>query len=138
MAYLLEIEANGLRIALPSEKQVIEDKWDVEELIENSLWAALARAVPTEDADWDEKEEARMLLREWIARLSNAGIWMPEECNINAIVFNLKMADMFSLLTADTEFPLTLEEELTDEEEKELLDWEAITAGLTQAEPDWM
>lgn len=137
MAYVLRAEANGLSLEIPVESAELADREEVASETSIALWKALERT-GTLDEDWEPTEEGRMLLNEWAARLSNAGFWMPEGCSLDEILFNLKEANVFGLLTADVTFPLKLEEQVSEKEAEEMLDWEVITSGLVQAEPDWM
>lgn len=137
MAYLLSLNANGLSLEIPVESAEIANSREVASEVSQALWKALERT-ETLDEDWEPTEDGRMLLNEWIARLSNAGFWMPEGCSLDEILFNLKEANVFSLLSADVTFPLKLEEQLSEKEAEEMLDWEVITSGLVQSEPDWM
>ena len=131
MKYLLELESNGLSLAIPVEKQVIEERDEVELLVERALFQTLRKM------ELDEEEEQEVL-DEWIQNLNNVGFWMPRGCNLDEILFNLREANVFNLLTANTSFPLTLEETLTEEEADSFSEWKELTGGLTQMEGDWM
>lgn len=137
MAYLLSLNANGLSLEIPVERETLEDKYEVEKETLNALLEALEKEGGV-DEDGYLTKDGKMLLNEWTDRLSDAGFWMPKGCKLGDIMFNLKEALVFNLLTEGVSFPLKLEERLSEREAEEMLDWAAITSGLTQATPDWM